>query len=98
MYDNQNSTTTRANLGSASRNPTLTRYGIRQNCTPFDHYTLNKALLSCDAIAAMIEGAIRYPLSITPERLITLAESLRQAADTLDPRVVRQMGGCRHDR
>lgn len=70
---------------------------IRPNCTPFDLYTLNRALVSCDAIAAMIEGAVRYPLSVTPERLTILAESLRQAADTLDPRVVRQVGGCNHE-
>jgi hypothetical protein len=29
--------------------------------------------------------------------LTILADNLRQAADTLDPRVVRQMGGCNHE-
>lgn len=96
MYDNRDFTISQANLGSASRNPSLSGYGFRQNCTPFDHYTLNKALISCDAIAAMIEGAVRYPLSVTPERLTILADSLRQAADTLDPRVVRQMENHNH--
>jgi hypothetical protein len=70
---------------------------IRPDCNPFDLYNLNKALVSCDAIAALIEGAVRYPPSVTPERLTILADNLRQAADTLDPRVVRQMGGCNHE-
>ena len=91
MYDKQNSTTTRANLGSTSRNQTVTGYGIRQNCNPYDQYTLNKALMSCDAIAAMIESAVHHPESVTAERLVILSDSLRQAADTLDPRFVRQV-------
>ena len=91
MYDNRNFTTSQANLGSASRNLNLSGYGIRQNCNPYDQYTLNKALMSCDAIAAMIESAVHHPESVTAERLVILSDSLRQAADTLDPRFVRQV-------
>lgn len=67
---------------------------IRPNCTPFDLYTLNKALVSCDAIAAMIEGAVLHPESVTAERLVILSDCLRQAAETLDPRLVRRVGGA----
>ena len=63
---------------------------IRPNHTPFDLHQLNKALITCDAISALIEGAVSYPGSLTAERLVILSNCLREAADTLDPRVVRQ--------
>lgn len=69
---------------------------IRPVLTLHDLHSLNRALISCDAIASLIEGAIRYPMPVTPERLVILAEGLRHAADTLDPRMVRQMEGQRH--
>jgi len=70
---------------------------IRPNLTHHDLYFLNRALTGCDAVAALIEGAISHPESVTPTRLAILADSLRQAADTLDPRLVRSMGGQHHD-
>jgi hypothetical protein len=67
---------------------------IRQNLTPFDLHQLNKALISCDAIASLIEGAVRQPESVTIENLVILADGLRDAANTLDPRLVRRAGGA----
>lgn len=69
---------------------------IRPNLTPHDLFFLNKALIGCDAVACLIEGAIRHPEAVTPAKLVILAEGLRSAADTLDPRRVRQMEGQRH--
>ena len=69
---------------------------IRPNLTPHDLHFLNKALIGCDAVASLIEGAVRHPETVTPERLVILSDGLRHAADTLDPRVVRQMEGHRH--
>ena len=69
---------------------------IRPTLTPHDLFFLNKALISADAVASLIEGAIRYPETVTPAKLVILAEGLRSAADTLDPRVVHQIEGQRH--
>ena len=69
---------------------------IRPILTPHDLFFLNKALIGCDAVGCLIENAIRYPESVTPAKLVILAEGLRSAADTLDPRLVRQMEGQRH--
>ena len=69
---------------------------IRPNSHPYDLYTLNRALIGCDAVASLIENAIRRPEAVTPERLVILADGLRSAADTLDPRVVHQIEGHRH--
>lgn len=70
---------------------------IRPTLTHHDLYFLNRALTGCDAVAALIEGAISHPESVTPTRLAILAESLREAADTLDPRRVHAVGGRHHD-
>ena len=69
---------------------------IRPNLTTPDLFFLNRALISADAVASLIENAIRRPEAVTPERLVILAEGLSSAADTLDPRLVRQMEGQRH--
>ena len=69
---------------------------IRPNLTPHDLFFLNKELIGCDAVASLIENAIRRPEAVTPERLVILADGLRSAADTLDPRVVHQIEGHRH--
>lgn len=69
---------------------------IRPNLTPHDLFFLNRALIGCDAVACLIEGAIRHPEAVTPAKLVILAEGLRSAADTLDPRVVHQIEGHRH--
>ena len=69
---------------------------IRPNLTPHDLFFLNRALAGCDAVASLIENAVRYPETVTPAKLVILAEGLRSAADTLDPRLVRQMEGQRH--
>ena len=67
---------------------------IRPNHTPFDLHQLNKALISCDAIASLIEGAVRHPESVSIENLVILADCLRDAANTLDPRIARRAGGA----
>jgi hypothetical protein len=69
---------------------------IRPNHTPTDLYFLNKALTGCDAVAALIENAVAHPENVTIECLVILADGLRQAADTLDPRLVRTVGGRHH--
>jgi hypothetical protein len=69
---------------------------IRPNLTLVDLHFLNRALVSADAVASLIEGAIRYPESVTPARLAILAAGLRHAADTIDPSLTRTVGGLRH--
>lgn len=54
-----------------------------------DLYQLNRALVSCDAVACLLESAIQYPWSVTEDRLEILAFNLREAADAIDPSVVR---------
>ena len=54
-----------------------------------DLYQLNRALVSCDAVACLLENAIQYPWSVTEDRLEILAFNLREAADAIDPGVVR---------
>lgn len=54
-----------------------------------DVYQLNRALVSCDAVAALLENAVRYPLSVTEDRLEILAFNLREAADAIDPAIVK---------
>lgn len=70
------------------------RGGIRPNLT--DLHVLSRALITADAVAALIENAVAHPENVTKERLLILADGLRHAADTIDPRLVRTVGGLNY--
>ncbi len=67
---------------------------IRPNLT--DLHVLSRALITADAVAALIENAVAHPENVTTERMLILADGLRHAADSLDPRLIRNVGGRRH--